>query len=185
VAESSHARKPVDLGEIYRAPSTSSVAAASDPPCLDVPGESGLRNPLREICTVGSVREEIPGGAMLDLNGHEAGNGGHSQGKPTAYRDSSTQILRQQCRTTDTLLWLLARSATSPGNCGPKIDAACEVRLNLTALSGQASGVVSSLSESECLRPYGPNRPPVAGFRTACGKLLTGFLLLCPGCCFV
>jgi hypothetical protein len=23
---------------------------------------------------------------MVDLNGHEAGNGGHSQGKPTAYR---------------------------------------------------------------------------------------------------
>jgi len=32
-----------------------------------------------------------PGGAMVDLNGHEAGNGGHSQGKPTAYRDSSTR----------------------------------------------------------------------------------------------
>jgi hypothetical protein len=28
---------------------------------------------------------------MADLNGHEAGNGGHSQGKPTAYRDSSTR----------------------------------------------------------------------------------------------
>jgi hypothetical protein len=28
--------------------------------------------------------------------------------------------------------------------------------------------------------PYGPNRPPGAGFRTACGKLLAGFLLLCP-----
>jgi hypothetical protein len=27
---------------------------------------------------------------MVDLNGHEAGNGGHSQGKPTAYRVSST-----------------------------------------------------------------------------------------------
>jgi hypothetical protein len=23
---------------------------------------------------------------MVDVNGHEAGNGGHSQGKPTAYR---------------------------------------------------------------------------------------------------
>ena len=35
---------------------------------------------------------------MADLNGHEAGNGGHSQGKPTAYRDSSTRreaIFRQ------------------------------------------------------------------------------------------
>src|ERR1044071_6424846 len=46
------------MGEIYRAPSTSSVAAASDLPYLDVTGESSLRNPLREICTVGSVREE-------------------------------------------------------------------------------------------------------------------------------
>ena len=35
------------------------VAAASNSPCLDVTGESCLRNPLREICTVGSVREEI------------------------------------------------------------------------------------------------------------------------------
>jgi len=35
---------------------------------------------------------------MVDLNGHEAGNGRHSQGKPTAHRDSSTRreaILRQ------------------------------------------------------------------------------------------
>ena len=35
---------------------------------------------------------------MVDLNGHEAGNGGHSQGKPTAHRDSSTRrdgMLRQ------------------------------------------------------------------------------------------
>jgi len=28
---------------------------------------------------------------MVDLNGREAGNGGYSQGKPTAYRDSSTR----------------------------------------------------------------------------------------------
>jgi len=28
---------------------------------------------------------------MVDLNGHEAGNSGYSQGKPTAYRDSSTR----------------------------------------------------------------------------------------------
>jgi hypothetical protein len=35
---------------------------------------------------------------MADLNGHAAGNGGYSQGKPTAYRDSSTRrdaIFRQ------------------------------------------------------------------------------------------
>jgi hypothetical protein len=33
--------------------------------------------------------------------------------------------------------------------------------------------------------PYGPNRPPGAGFRVACGKLLAEFLLLCPGRYFV
>jgi hypothetical protein len=59
VAESSHARESDDVGAIYRASTTSSVAAASDSPCLDVTGESCLRNPLREICTVGSVREGI------------------------------------------------------------------------------------------------------------------------------
>src|ERR1700756_6059677 len=58
VAKSSHARKPDDVGAICRASTTSSVAAASDSPCLDVTGESCLKNPLREICTVGSVREE-------------------------------------------------------------------------------------------------------------------------------
>jgi len=59
VAKPSHARKPDDVGAIHRASTTSSVAATSDSPCLDVIGESCLRNPLREICTVGSVREEI------------------------------------------------------------------------------------------------------------------------------
>jgi hypothetical protein len=37
-----------------------------------------------EICTVGSVRGENIGVAMVNLNGHEAGNGGNSQGRPTA-----------------------------------------------------------------------------------------------------
>jgi hypothetical protein len=37
-----------------------------------------------EICTVGSVRGESVGVVMVDLNGHEAGNGGYSQGRPTA-----------------------------------------------------------------------------------------------------
>jgi hypothetical protein len=39
-----------------------------------------------EICTVGSVRGERVGLARVDLNGHEAGNGGYSQGTPTAHR---------------------------------------------------------------------------------------------------
>ena len=37
-----------------------------------------------EICTVGSVRGESVGVVMVDVNGHEAGNGGYSQGSPTA-----------------------------------------------------------------------------------------------------
>jgi Transposase domain (DUF772) len=41
------------VGEIYRAPSTSSVAAATDPTCLEVIGESCLRNPLR-LLLIGS-----------------------------------------------------------------------------------------------------------------------------------
>src|SRR5215469_15849121 len=48
--------------------------------------ELRLKNPLREICTAGSVREETFVGAMVDLNGHEAGNGGYSQVTPTALR---------------------------------------------------------------------------------------------------
>ena len=37
-----------------------------------------------EICTVGSARGESVGAAMVDLNGHAAGNGGYGQGRPTA-----------------------------------------------------------------------------------------------------
>src|SRR5580700_4112500 len=58
VAQSPHAMESDDVGEIQETPSSASVAAASDSTSLDVPGESGLRNPLREICTVGSGREE-------------------------------------------------------------------------------------------------------------------------------
>jgi hypothetical protein len=42
-----------------------------------------------EICTVGSVRGESVGLAKVDLSGHEAGNGGYSQGTPTAHRPLS------------------------------------------------------------------------------------------------
>jgi hypothetical protein len=38
-----------------------------------------------ETCTVGSVRGEGVNAAMVHLNGHEAGNGGHSQGRPKAH----------------------------------------------------------------------------------------------------
>jgi len=42
-----------------------------------------------EICTVGSVRGEGVGAAMVNLTGHEAGNGGNSQGIPKAHRPLS------------------------------------------------------------------------------------------------
>ena len=42
-----------------------------------------------EICTVGSVRGEGVDAAMVNLYGHEAGNGGHSQGIPTAHQPLS------------------------------------------------------------------------------------------------
>jgi len=38
---------------------------------------------MREIRTSGSVRGEGPELVMVNLNGHEAGNGGDRQGKPT------------------------------------------------------------------------------------------------------
>jgi hypothetical protein len=44
-----------------------------------------------EICTVGSVRGESIGTATVDLNGHEAGNGGYSQGR--TYRTLSSPLL--------------------------------------------------------------------------------------------
>ena len=42
-----------------------------------------------ESCTVGSVRGAGVGAAMVNLHGHEAGNGGHRQGIPTAHRPLS------------------------------------------------------------------------------------------------
>ena len=39
-----------------------------------------------EIYRVGSVRGENIGVAMVNLNGHAAGNGGYSHGRPTARR---------------------------------------------------------------------------------------------------
>ena len=71
-----------------------------------------------EICTVGSVRGESVGLAMVDLNGHEAGNGGHSQGKPIAYWDSSTRreaIFQQPlARTLVSLSGALAKATQLP-----------------------------------------------------------------------
>ena len=54
-----HARAMVDVGEICGNPATASVVATADHALLGGCGEHGLKNPLREICTVGSVRGEI------------------------------------------------------------------------------------------------------------------------------
>jgi len=44
------------------------------------------RSRMREICTSGSLRGGGSMEGMGSLNGHEAGNGGHGQGEPTATR---------------------------------------------------------------------------------------------------
>src|SRR6266566_668272 len=59
VAESPHARAMADVGEIRGNPATASVVETADHALLGGCGEHGLKNPLREICTVGSVRGEI------------------------------------------------------------------------------------------------------------------------------
>ena len=76
VAQSSNSREEANVGEIYRTPPSPSFVAPSDNTFLELCGESRLRNPLRGnlhggICEGGEVS-----GAMVDLNAHEAGNGG-------------------------------------------------------------------------------------------------------------
>src|SRR5215469_5247996 len=58
VAESPHARDNTDVGEICRTPGPVPVVATSDHSLLGGSGESRLKNPLRKICTAGSVRGE-------------------------------------------------------------------------------------------------------------------------------
>src|SRR6266705_1284621 len=59
MAESSHTRATADVGEICGNPAPASVVATSDHTGLGGNGESRLKNPLRKICTAGSVRGEI------------------------------------------------------------------------------------------------------------------------------
>src|ERR1700678_2028948 len=94
VAESPHTWTRDDVGTVRSPPAEIPATAASDHPYLGGSDEYGLRNPLREICTAGSVRGEIPEQARVDLNGHEAGNGGYSQRKPTAHRSPLLGALR-------------------------------------------------------------------------------------------
>src|SRR5260370_42138622 len=59
MAEASHTWTAADVGEICRNPAPVSVVAAADHTHLGGSGESRLKNPLRKICTAGSVRGEI------------------------------------------------------------------------------------------------------------------------------
>src|ERR1700740_2624991 len=60
MAEPPDTWKAADLGQVCRNPTSVPAAAPSDHTCLGGRRESRLKNPLREICTVGSVRGEIP-----------------------------------------------------------------------------------------------------------------------------
>ena len=59
VAESPYTRSAADVGTFWGNPPSVSVATPSDHPLLGRSGESRLKNPLRKICTAGSVRGEI------------------------------------------------------------------------------------------------------------------------------
>lgn len=56
MAESTHTRAPDVLAAVCRYPAAISVATTADHTYLGRSGEYGLRNPLRETCTAGSVR---------------------------------------------------------------------------------------------------------------------------------
>jgi len=60
MAESSHTWQTADVGTVSRNLAPVSAAATSDHTCLGGRRESRLKNPLREICTVGSVRGRTP-----------------------------------------------------------------------------------------------------------------------------
>ena len=58
MAEPPHTCKAADLGAVGRNTASVPASAASDHTHLGENRESRLKNPLREICTVGSVRGE-------------------------------------------------------------------------------------------------------------------------------
>ena len=60
MAEPPDTWKAADVGKVCRNPTSVPAAATSDHTGPGGSGESRLKNPLREICTVGSVRGEIP-----------------------------------------------------------------------------------------------------------------------------
>jgi hypothetical protein len=64
---------------------------------------------------VGSVRGESVGAAKVDLNGHEAGNGGYSQGTPKARRAFLySEIAHRRMVTGRGILRNLGRNNNSP-----------------------------------------------------------------------
>ena len=58
MAEPPDTGKAADVGKVCKHPTSVPAAATSDH--TGPGGESRLKNPLREICTVGSVKGEIP-----------------------------------------------------------------------------------------------------------------------------
>ena len=79
----------------------------------------------------GGVREGgEPRQAMVDLSGHEAGNGGYSQRKPTAHRVSSTRKVRAAM-----LVAVLAGESPAGGNCS-----VATVVISGSGASDQAAG---------------------------------------------
>ncbi len=76
VAQSSNSWEQANVGEIYRTPPSPSFVASSDHTFLELCGESRLRNPLRGNLHGGVCEGGECGAAMVDLNAHEAGNGG-------------------------------------------------------------------------------------------------------------
>ena len=61
MAEPTHPWAAFVVGPVCGNPTSASAVATLDHSCLGGRGESRLKNPLREICTVGSVRGEISG----------------------------------------------------------------------------------------------------------------------------
>ena len=83
VAHSANAWEAAALARFRAAAGTPSVVSPAYLSRLGRGGEPWMRNQVRQSRTLGSVRGG-DGAAMETLTGHAAGNGGYSQGKPTA-----------------------------------------------------------------------------------------------------
>jgi len=94
-----------------------------------------------EICTVGSVRGESVGAAMVDLNGHEAGNGGYSQGTPTAHRPL---FYSERCHTTFSVISVpqIVPVLHTQRNYRPSITLEAASRSSMVRLTQKGTGMV-------------------------------------------